>query len=905
MPLALGQRLGPYEVVGTLGAGGMGEVYRARDTTLHRDVAIKVLPELFANDPERLGRFTREARTLAALSHPNIAHVHGLDDTSGVRALVMELVEGEDLSDHIARGPMPLVDALPIARQIAEALEAAHEQGIVHRDLKPANIKVRPDGTVKVLDFGLAKALGPDSAVSASGAEASPTFTAGASEQGVILGTAAYMAPEQARGRAIDKRADIWAFGVVLYEMLTGARAFAGQGLPDVLAAVLRHEIDWRKLPGETPARLRQLLERCLAGDVKQRLRDIGEARIALAAIERAGPETVEKGRPPALRHAAWRERLAWVVAALALVTAATLLTLQRMGFTEQASSSGAVTRLSVLPPPGMLMNPDSANVAISPDGRMVAFVVGRSVAIENQLWVRPIDSPVARRIESGDGVSLPFWSPDSARIGFFADRKLKTVAAAGGAAEVVCDAPFGRGATWNRSNVIVFAPDANGPLYRVSANGGAPTAITALEASKKEQGHRFPSFLPDGDRFLFAAVPGADGTFEILAGSLRDPAGRTRVASMENAPVYAPSASSGRGDTGWLLFARQGVLAAQPFDAKALRITGDAVSLGDQPAVAPGPAAYEAGPRVSVSATGSLAYFLPPAVDTNVQWMDHEGRTTGVVSVRAGRYTSVAIAPDNARAVLVRQDSASSSSLWLIDLTRASAIPLSTGGGRNTSPVWSPDSTRIMFASDREGHQAFYEKTVADSSAERKVVGFDDRTAEPRGWSHDGAWILFNRVDPDTRWNIYRMLASGSGAPVPVINGPAVELGARPSPDGRWLGYLSDETGRLDLFVQSLAPSGPKLQVSTGGVQLGWWTPDGRQLLFLRRDQTLWRVAVDLSAAPPRIGAPQQLGTFPSSLVAMDLAADGRLLALVPERTGLGAVMIVQSWPAALPGKR
>ena len=880
----------------------MGEVYRARDTALNRDVAIKVLPEPFANEPEQLTRFTREARALAALNHPNIAHIHGLDDSSGVRALVMELVEGEDLSHHIARGPIPLADALPIARQIAEALEAAHEQGIVHRDLKPANVKVRPDGTVKILDFGLAKALGPHAAVSPHGAE-SATLTAGSTERGVILGSAAYMAPEQARGRPVDKRADIWAFGVVLYEMLTGARAFDGGGFSDVLAAVLREEIDWSRLPGDTPAPLRQLLERCVEGDVKQRLRDIGEARIALAALERAEPEAIAGGFT--VRPARWRERLAWGVAALALVTTAVLIA-QRVGVTDHGFSSDEVVRLSVLPPPGLPMNPDSANVALSPDGRMVAFVVGRGIAIENQLWVRPLDSPVAWRIESGDGVSLPFWSPDSTRIGFFADRKLKTVAASGGAAEVICDAPFGRGATWNRSNVIVFAPDATGPLYSVSANGGAATAITALDASRKEQGHRFPVFLPDGDHFLFAAVPGSAGRFEILAGSLRNPEARTPVGSMESAPIYAPSTVSGPGESGWLLFARQGVLAAQPFDAKGLRTTGEAVSLGDQPGVAPGGAAYEAGPRVSASLTGSLAYFLPPTVDTSVQWMDYQGKATGTVSVPAGRYTGVAIAPDSTRAVLVRQDSASSSSLWLIDLTRASAIPLSTGGGRNASPVWSPDSTRIMFASDRDGHQAFYEKRVADASVERKVVGFNDSSAAPGGWSHDGAWILFNRVDPDSRWNIYRVPASGSGTPEPLVNGPGVEVGARPSPDGGWIAYLSDETGRLDLFVRSFAPSGPRLQVSTGGVQLGWWTPDGRQLLFLRRDQTLWRVGVDLGAAPPRIGAPQQLGTFPSSLVAMDLAPGRQqFLTLVPERAGLGAVTIVQSWRSALHATR
>ena len=888
MSLAPGQRLGPYEVVGILGAGGMGEVYRARDAALNRDVAIKILPDPLANNSEQLTRFTREARTLAALNHPNIAYIHGLEHSSSVRALVMELVEGEDLSQVMARGPMPPAVAVPIARQIAEALEAAHEQGIVHRDLKPANVKVRPDGTVKVLDFGLAKGLGPDGVVAAIGAE-SPTLTSAGTDRGVILGTAAYMAPEQARGRAVDKRADIWAFGVVLYEMLSGARAFGGQSFSDILAAVLREEIDWSKLPGATPPRLRQLLERCLAGDAKQRLRDIGEARIALASIERGGPEptanTSNDRRP-------WRERVAWTAAALALMTAAVLL-VQRLGSADETSSSSHVSRLSILPPPGMSLNPDSTNVAISPDGRMVAIVVGRGISIENQLWVRSIDSTVARRIEGGDGVSLPFWSPDSTRIGFFADRKLKTVAVAGGPAEIVCEAPFGRGGTWNRANVIVFARDASGPLYRVSANGGTATPVTALDAARDETGHRFPSFLPDGDRFLFAAMPGSNGAFEIFAGSLKDPAIRTLVGSLENAPVYA--------EPGWLLFARNGVLAAQPFDVNALRLTGEAVSLGDQPGVARAGVAYDAGPRVSASTVGSLAYFQPPPVDTTLQWLDVQGKASATLNVPAGRYGGVAIAPDGTKAVLVRHESPTSSNLWLIDLTRGSAGPLTSGSGRSKSPVWSPDSKRILFAIEDGGRSTLFDKTLSDASSGRKVIEFSDPSAEPHGWSRDGASILFSKVVPGTKWDVYRIPASGSGAQEPVVNGPGVEVGGKESPAGGWIGYFSDETGRLEVFVKSLAPSGPKLQVSTGGVQHGWWTADGKHLLFLKGDDTLWRVAVDLNAAAPGIGPPEQLATFPS-VVAMDLAPTGdRFLALVPERQGIGAVTVVQSWRSAL----
>ena len=865
----------------------MGEVYRARDLSLNRDVAIKVLPELVANDPDKLARFTREARTLAALNHPNIAHIHGLEETTGLRALVMELVEGQDLSDLIARGPLPIADVLPIARQIADALEAAHEQGIVHRDLKPANVKVRADGTVKVLDFGLAKALGPEAGMSATAGE-SATFSAGPSEQGMIVGTAAYMAPEQARGRPVDKRADIWAFGVVLYEMLTGTRAFGGSGFPDVLAAVLREEIDWSKLPANTPPRLRQLLERCLAGDVKHRLRDIGEARIALSAIER-GDTGITAG-PPIAPSARWREPLAWSLLAIALVTAAIFLA--RRGNPPEPTAS-AVSRLSILPPTGFAAHPDSANLAISPDGRMVAFVVGRGLSAENQLWVRSLDSSNPRRIEGGDGVSQPFWSPDSTRIGFFASQKLKTVAASGGEAEIVCDALFGRGGTWNRSNVIVFAPEATGRLFRVSANGGTPAPVTELDALK-QQGHRFPSFLPDGDHFLYAVVPGTDGRHTVMIGSLQDPKFNKTIGTMESAPVYA--------EPGWLVFTRQGVLSAQPFDAKALTLTGEPVSLGDEPGVAAGAAAYEAGRRVSASDTGSLAYYLPPVANSAVQWMDYQAKVTGQIEMPAGRYAQVDIAPDGTRAVIVRRDSATTSTLWLVDLTRGTAAPLSSGDSLNTSPVWSPDGKRIVFASDRGGYRGFYEKVVDDTAPEHEIARFDERSAEPRSWSRDGASILFDRVVPATRWNIYRMPATGRGEIVPLVTTRAIEYGPRVSPDGRWFAYLSDETGRVDVFIQPLSARGPKVHVATGPVELGWWGTKGLELLYLKRDHTLWRVSVDARSDTPQIGTPQQLGTFPAELAGMDFESTSqRLLAIVPERAGIGAITIVQSWRSAL----
>ena len=529
----------------------------------------------------------------------------------------------------------------------------------------------------------------------------------------------------------------------------------------------------------------------------------------------------------------------------------------------------------------------------------MVAFIVGTGVSTENQLWVRALESTEARRIETGDGAALPFWSPDSASIGFFAGGKLKIVPAAGGSAQVLFNTPFARGASWNSSNLILFAPVALGPLFRVSAGGGAVIPVTTLDATPKESGHRFPFFLPDGDHFLYVALPGTDGMFDIFVGRLSEPKTRTLIGSMESAPVYArASAGSARG---WLLFTRQGVLVAQPFDTATLKLTGDAVTLGDQPAVAPGPAAYEAGRRISASTTGALAYYLAPAGNVSVQWMDLAGKTVGPLDVPAGRYTAVAIAPDASKAVLVRSASPTTSDLWIADLTRPSAIPLATGVSRLPNPTWSPDSTRIIFSSQSSGTFGLSEKSVIAGSAARQVFR-SDGVVLPQDWSTD-LGIVMNRIDPGTKWNIYRLAAFDSAAPLPLVTGPSLEAGGRISPDQRWLAYLSDEAGRLDLYLQSLS-AGQKAQVAAA-VQHYWWTPDGKAILYTTRAQTLWRVEVDLRGPTPRIAPPIHLASLPSTLVDMDLAPDGRrFLALVPERAGFGTVAIVQSWQAVLAGR-
>ncbi len=478
MTLTPGTRLGPYEIVSALGAGGMGEVYRARDSKLKRDVAIKVLLAAVANDPDRLARFSREAQVLASLNHPNIAAIYGLEDApstgsgqADVRALVMELVEGPTLADRIAQGAIPLDEALPIAKQIAEALEAAHEQGIIHRDLKPANVKVRPDGLVKVLDFGLAKALAPAGA--SATAENSPTISIHATQAGMILGTAAYMSPEQAAGKPVDKRSDLWAFGVVLLEMLTGKPVFTGETVSHVLAAVLRADPDWTRLPADTPASIRRLLRRCLEKDPKKRLSAMADARLELGEQD----DVVVATAPAPARSSTWRIASA-LVAGIALGAGLLPLALPLLRPTPVHQMS----RVSVMAPKGVRLKPDPAESAISPDGRLIVFTAV-DAGKGTQLWIRPLEALEAHPLAGAEHGILPFWSPDSRYVAFFADGKLKKMPAAGGPVEVICDAPFARGGSWGTADVIVFAPAASGPLMRVLTGGGEPKPVTALSA--------------------------------------------------------------------------------------------------------------------------------------------------------------------------------------------------------------------------------------------------------------------------------------------------------------------------------------------------------------------------------------------------------------------------------------
>jgi serine/threonine protein kinase len=585
MPLATGTRLGPYEILGALGAGGMGEVYRARDTKLNRDVALKILPRAFASDPDRLARFRREAQVLASLNHPHIAQIHGFEDSVATHALVMELVEGPTLADLIGSG-MAVREALAVARQIAEALEAAHERGIVHRDLKPANVKVRPDGTVKVLDFGLAKALGPEGTGAASDAMLSPTLTGRATQLGVILGTAAYMAPEQARGKTVDRRADMWAFGCVFFEMLTGRRTFGGDEISDVLAEVIKSEPDWAALPADTPPAIRRLLRRCLTKDPKDRQADASTARLdiddALLPSEMASPI----GSPPRARR---RDRMMWSTALLVTAIAASVVTALYYRRALTAVQAPPEARLHIIVPP----MPDNAFFSISPDGRSVVFEAAAERGQGDQLWLRPLDQESAKALPGTESVFDAAWSPDSGSLAFLANQKLKRIDLASLAVQTLADAATPRGVSWGADGTILFAPGGNGPLYRISAAGGRPEPATALR-STREASHRDPRFLPDGRHFLVWVLGEAETRGEYV-GSL----GSTDIRRLFDADGPADVAPPDH-----LLFVREGVLYAQRFDMRTLEPAGEPVPVAANVFASP-----TDGTAVSASSAGPIAY--------------------------------------------------------------------------------------------------------------------------------------------------------------------------------------------------------------------------------------------------------------------------------------------------------
>ena len=815
MSLLTGSRLGPYEIVGPLGAGGMGEVYRARDKNLSRDVAIKVLPENFAGDPDRLARFEREARTLATLNHANIAQIFGLESSNGVRALAMELVEGEELSVRLARGAMPLDEALPIARQIAQALEAAHDRGIVHRDLKPANIKVRPDGTVKVLDFGLAKALDPESgdAILSN----SPTLLA--SMPGVILGTAPYMSPEQARGKIVDEQTDIWAFGCVLFEMLTGKRAFAGDSVSDVVAGVLKTEPGWGALPSETPVAIRRLLVRCLVKDPRDRLHDVADARLEIDEALR-DPASVVDPRGPR------RDRAAWIATATATLVAVVALV---AALRPRQVPSASEMRVDIATPPTT-----DVSVALSADGQQVAFVApdgGRS-----RLWVRSLGSTSARPMPGTDGALFPFWAPNGRSIGFFADDgRLKRIDIDGGIVRVLASAQIPWGGAWGSGDVILFGP-ATGPIYRIPATGGQPAVLNKLEA--QQSNHTFPHFLPDGDHFVYF-VSGSPEVRGVYIASLLDPRGRRLVDSDSIAADVC---------AGHLLFVRGTTLFAQPLDLNHLVLTGTPFPVAES--IAMRAAAGTQVAALSAATSGRIAYRTGSAMsDRQFIWFDRSGNVvTKVGGPISGNPLSPTLSADQRRLAFHRSVDGNVD-LWVFDIGRGALSRLTSNPANDIHPTWSPDGTRILFSSNRTGEYHLYEKSIA-SGAETQVVPLQSPLTD---WSRDGHIALAQRRVKNGA-DIFAMNME-TREMSPVVQTELDDRNGQFSPDGRWIAYESTESGRWEVYVQPFPGPGARVQVSVDGGAQARWRANGKELFFIGLDDRLMAVPITW---PPGGGSPE-----------------------------------------------
>jgi Tol biopolymer transport system component len=877
--LTTGSRIGPYEITSPLGEGGMGVVYRAHDTKLGRDVAIKALPDAFATDADRLQRFQREAQVLASLNHPNIAQIYGLEESNQTRCIVMELVEGQTLQERLKRGPIPLDEALPMASQIATALEAAHERGIVHRDLKPANIKLTPDGKVKVLDFGLAKAFQEEHEPTLSN---SPTLI-GASASGVILGTAAYMSPEQARGKEADRSSDIWAFGCVLYEVLTGHAVFEGETIGEILAGVFKAEPDWNRLPAQTPEAIRRLLRRCLQKDRSRRLNSANDARVEIEEAQTDTDLPAAKGRVDTKAYSYWGVTVILAVAALGLAFVhfrERLPPVQTFRYSIAAPENGAVH-----------------SFAVSPDGRLVALAV--TVRGKRELWLRPLDALQAQPIPGTEDGTYPFWSPDSRYIGFFAQGRLKKIPVTGGPPQSLCDAGDGRGGSWSRKDIIVFS---NGgySIQRIPAAGGMPVDIIKGE-------FRYPVFLPDGSHFLYATTPGASDKNGIHLGSLSGE--DRRILEDATGVAFAPGIS---GQLGHLFFVRDNTLMAQGFDPAKLETLGDAFPLAESVfSFTPGGVSYI---PVAVSENGILIFG--GSGPSQIVWFDRAGNTLPGSLSGSAAFWEPAISP-NEKELAFRRQMGATTDIWLRDLNRGVDSRLTSNGATNLDPFWSPNGDRVLFNSTSSGIFDLYQRAVGGSGQDEMLVS-NTNIKLPDQWTSDGRFVVYSELNPKTRWDLWVLPMKDNANqrhPFAFLHSEFNELYGQISPDGRWMAYTSDESARREVYVRRFPEGDGQVRISTGGGEQPRWRRDGKELFFVSAEGKL--TSVSMKASPlasnaaklqiePGIPMPlfeTQIGEGSGHVAFQyDIARDGkRFVVATNSSTASTPLTVVINWQAQL----
>ena len=887
MPLSAGVRLGPYEIASPLGAGGMGEVYRARDTRLDRTVAIKVLPAHLAASPDRRLRFEREAKAISALSHPHICVLHDIGQHDGVDFLVMECLEGESLADRLKKGALPLELVLRHGIEIAGALDMAHRHGIVHRDLKPGNVMLTKSGA-KLLDFGLAKLRAPDGPASAASelsglATGEKPLTA----EGSIVGTFQYMAPEQLEGKEPDARADLFAFGAMLYEMATGQRAFKGKSQASLIAAILASEPPpISSLQPLTPPALDRVVADCLAKEPDERWQSAHDLLRELKWIQEAGAGSAGASVAPRRLR---RERAAWGAVAIA---AAGLGGLSVSLWRDANREPQPKLKSTLLSPAKESFDSLSGIPALSPDGRLIALVAKGEYG-KNRLWVQPLDGQAALALAGTEGATHPFWSADSRNLGFFAEGKLKKIGTAGGSSEILCNASAGRGGAWNHDDVLVFRGQPGEGLSRIAASGGLVTPVTQLAESRHEIAHVWPSFLPDGRHFLYTALAdvlptSADAVF---VGTLESNE-TTRLVGVRSNASYAPP--------GYLLFAREGALVAQPFDPTRRILTGAAVLIADAVQISfPGAQA-----AFSASENGLLAYQTGDQLSQLV-WFDRAGKQaeTGIPALSLD---SPRLSNDGRRVIYRVEDHGGRGELWIYDLASRIPIRFTFDPADDSYPVWSPDDTRIVFTSNRGGAGDLYEKAASRAGAEELLLASNVSKAAS-DWSRDGRFILFDQFGAKTRNDIWSLQLADRKAAV-VVRTPFLEGLAQFSPDGRWIAYTSDESGQFgrgDVYVQAFAGTGPRTRVSRAGGLSPRWRSDGKELFFVQDGRTL--MAVEVKAGETfAAGEPKPLfstslkRTFPGTY---DVTPDGQrfLVNVISGDETSAPITLVQNWAAAL----